>query len=106
MAPFVSTSALDRVLFIPEIWIMVFEHFDEEDDPDYATLASCSQVSHSWNILAERPLWRHLPSVTPLFKLLGRMRSKSDYYGRIARAAPSNPDRFDKDDGPWVGVYT
>lgn len=68
-----ARSPLERVLSLPEIWIIVFECFDDEDDTDHASLANCSRVSHSWHKLAERPLWRNLPSVIPLFQLLGPM---------------------------------
>lgn len=104
MATLLSRSALDMVLSIPEIWIMVFEYFDDEDNPDHASLASCSSVSHSWNILAERPLWRNLHSVIPLLKLLGHMTTII----RCADESPGSSDEETEDDGdaPWVGVYT
>ena len=103
--PHMARSALDRVVSIPEIWIIVFDCFDGDnvDEIDYASLASCSRVSHSWNSLAEMPLWRTLPSVIPLFKLLGPMTRGVDF----SDEEPGEEESSKSDElegGPWVGL--
>lgn len=63
----VVETATERMLRTQDVWALVFEYCGPRD------LASTVLVRREWTDTALRVLWRELPSLVPLLKLLGEM---------------------------------
>lgn len=60
-------SAQQRANRIMDIWTLIFDFCDN------STLSSLARVKREWEDPALRVLWRTLPSLVPLFMVLGSM---------------------------------
>jgi hypothetical protein len=59
-----TTIGTAIVIQLPELLSMIFERCP------LGTLAACSRVQRSWEFLAYTELWRNLPSLEPVLRIL------------------------------------